>query len=167
MAQRKTHDVYAGNQKVGEVWETYDLFTPAEREAKRQKMIADMILKDLDKDRLRDTAEYKKKEARAERNFKIRKILGIISIIGAIGLIVFSLVNPQSEYMSEYSLFFIPPVLFGIGMGLTHSASEINTKKKRPTIDWGWCLGWTIGSGIGFFILNLMVIFGAAQLNII
>lgn len=167
MAQRKTHDVYAGNQKVGEVWENYDLFTPAEREAKKQKMIADMILEDLEKDRLRGTDDYKSKKAKAERNFKIRKVLGIIAILGAIGMIVASLVNPQSEYMSEYTLFFLPPIAFGIGMGLTHSEAELNLNKKRPTIPWGWCIGWTIGGGIGFFILNLIVLFGLARLNIL
>lgn len=167
MAQRKTHDVYAGNQKVGEVWENYDLFTPAEREAKKQKMIADMILKDLEEGRLRDTDDYKSKEAKAERNFKIRKALGIIFVLVAIGLIVFSLVNPQSEYMSEYTLFFLPPIFFGIGMGLTHSDTHTNLEKRRPTVDWGWCIGWMIGGGIGFFILNFIVLFGLARLNIL
>ncbi len=167
MAQRKTHDVYAGNQKVGEVWENYDVFTPAERAEQKAKRMAEWIKKDLDESRLMGTAEYKKKEAKAERSFKIRKALGIISILGAIGMIVASLVNPQSEYMSEYTLFFLPPIAFGIGMGLTHSKAELNLDKKRPTIPWGWCLGWTIGGGIGFFILNLMVVFGLAQLNIL
>lgn len=167
MPQRKTHDVYSGNQKVGEVWEHYDVFTPAERAEQRAKRMAEAIKKSLDESRLLGTAEYQAKAAKAERNFKVRKALGIIAVIGAIGLIVFSLAFPQSPLMSEWTMFYLSPIAFGIGMGLTHSDAELNLEKKRPTIPLGWCIGWTIGGGIGFFVLNLMILFAVAQLNII
>ena len=156
MPQRKTHDVYAGNQKVGEVWEHYDVFTEEERAAQRAKMIVDAINADLRDGYTRDTPEYKAGEKKAERNFKIRKALGIVAIIVALAIVVLTITTAVSAkgISDPFSAFVIPAIIFGVGLGLTHSeAIKVNHIKKRPSIDWTWCIGWLFGGGIGFLII--------------
>ncbi|MBQ8575774.1 MAG: hypothetical protein IJ447_07005 [Clostridia bacterium] len=160
MPQRKEYDVYAGNQKVGEVWGHYDVFTEAERAEKRAKMVADLIMDDLAKDRIRDTEQYKAKEAKAERNFKIRKTIGMICVIASIALAVISVVfNNEIKSDSFLLRFVVPSIVFGLGIGLKYTDVEVNVKKRKPVISWGDAFYMFGGCGIGFFIADFIISF--------
>ena len=166
MPQRKTHDVYADNQKVGEVWEHYDVFTEEERAEKRQKEILDLYHAKTETYRITETAEYKTKEERAKRNFKIRKTIGVLAIIAALAIAVLTITTAVSAkgISDPFSAFVIPAIICGVGLGLTHSeAINVNHIKNRPSIDWSWCIGWLFGGGIGFLVIYFVAFMFISQ----
>lgn len=164
MPQRKTHDVYAGNQKVGEVWEHYDVFTEEERAAKRAKMIADMILDDLNKDQIYNSEAYQNQKKKLDRTYKVRKVIGIVVVIVSLGLAVLNVINFKS-FGDNIAIFFIPPaVVFGLGMGLIKSEPIMNEKKRLPVVDWGGVLLKILLFGVVFLVLYFVLFIGVGTL---
>lgn len=154
MPQRKTHDVYSGNQKVGEVWEHYDVFSEAERAEKRQKMISDMILHDLKKEEMREETKNKIKVAL----YVVRLIIGIAMIIGSIVLAVKFFINREEMFDGSMVMFFAPPsILFALGLGFANSYIDYDTDSFRSGINWKGVFGSIIKGGIAFFIIDFLV----------
>ena len=157
MPKRKEYDVYSGNQKIGEVWGEYDVFTPAERAEKRAKMMAERILDDLEKDRIRNTDSYRKKEAKADRNYKIRKVIGIFAIVVALFMAVLNIINLQNA-INMFISFIMPTILFGLGISFIYSQPyEVNKKKGKPDCDWAGSLYMGFWCGVGFLIVDFLV----------
>lgn len=163
MPQRKTHNVYVGNQKVGEVWENYDVFTEKEREEKRQKEILDLYHAKKERYEISETAEYKSKENKVKKNFKIRKTIGIILMLTAFSVPIITMLFFKNE-MSELTTFGLPAIVFGIGSGCIHSEAHISTQTMKPHIDWASCLRWIIGGGICFLLVVFALLFGVGTL---
>ncbi|MBQ5591580.1 MAG: hypothetical protein IIU80_01390 [Clostridia bacterium] len=158
MPQRKTHNVYLGNQKVGEVWENYDVFTEKEREEKRKKEVLDLYHAKKDAYEIQETVEYKTKEDKAKKNFKIRKTIGIIFMLAAACVPIITMLFFKDD-MSPAITFYLPAIIFGLGTGIIHSEAYVSTRTVKPRIDWASCFRWTIAGGVGFLILSLLVLF--------
>ena len=68
MPQRKDYDVYAGNQKVGEIWSEHPTKTDYEVDLNIQKQVADLYFEKAKEDKLTSTEWYKAKEAKMEKH---------------------------------------------------------------------------------------------------
>lgn len=163
MPQKKDYDVYLGNQKVGEVWSHHDTKSEYEREMGFQKEVADLYFAKRESQAVKSTTAYQTKEARIKKNFKIRKIIGIIFMILAVGVPITTMLFFKND-MSEFTTFFLPAIIFGIGTGLTHTEATISADTLKARIDWASSLRWLIGGGIGFLIFSLLVLFALASI---
>lgn len=164
MPQRKTHDVYAGNQKVGEVWEHYDNKSSLEAEMNVRISAAKMVLREsLAQDAIDNNQKLKKKQERMKRNYKFRDVLGIvfyvIAIIIAVVFFMMMFANPATIFdkIPMIYFYFIPSLVFAFGGGLRASMPEVNTKRKKPQIDWGGVFTLFFGYGAGFLIAYFLI----------
>lgn len=157
MPQRKDYDVYAGNQKVGEIWSEHPTKTAYEVEMNVKKNIADLYFEKMEGYKNASTEQYKAKEAKMEKHYKIRMVIGVLIAIGSVIMAILTIIN-RKEMESFVSGFVIPSVSFGLGAGLFFSmVAEPSSKRDKPHIEWGMALGMFAGCTIVFFIVYFIV----------
>lgn len=168
MPQRKDYDVYAGNQKVGEIWSEHPTKTDYEVDLNIQKQVADLYFEKAKEDKLTSTEWYKAKEAKMEKHYKIRQIIGVLLIIASLIMAVMNVINTINNTIlmdSLIMLFIVPPVVFSLGVGLRCTDVITNTSKGTPSIDWIGALGMFGGSallsllGYGLVIGVIIILF--------
>ncbi|MBQ6931847.1 MAG: hypothetical protein IJN38_06925 [Clostridia bacterium] len=168
MPQRKDYDVYAGNQKVGEIWSEHPTKTDYEVDLNIQKQVADLYFEKAKEDKLTSTEWYKAKEAKMEKHYKIRQVIGVLLIIASLIMAVMNVINTINNTIlmdSLIMLFIVPPVVFSLGVGLRCTDVITNTSKGTPSIDWIGALGMFGGSallsllGYGLVIGVIIILF--------
>ena len=152
MPQRKDYDVYAGNQKVGEIWSEHPTKTDYEVEMNVQKNIADLYFEKMEGYKNASTAEYKAKEAKMEKHYKIRMVIGVLIAVTFLIMAIINVINTINNTIimdSLIMLFVVPPIGFSIGVGLFFSmVAEPSSKRDKPHIEWGMALDMFAGSAL-------------------
>ncbi|MBQ2965138.1 MAG: hypothetical protein IJE14_10820 [Clostridia bacterium] len=161
MPQRKDYDVYAGNQKVGEIWSEHPTKTDYEVDLNIQKQVADLYFEKAKEDKLTSTEWYKAKEAKMEKHYKIRQVIGVLIAVGSVIMAILTFIN-RKEMESFVSIFVTPSVGFGLGRGLFYTDIVPNMRSGKPRIDWGVALGMFAGSTVIFFIVYFLLFIIAA-----
>lgn len=124
MPQRKDYDVYAGNQKVGEIWSNH-------QDKSDYESHLNVIELGVQMDRHKRGAFSKSfyaKEKKMKRNGIIRAIVGVGAIIAAIFVIVKIERNGWQDCI-------LPSALLGVGLALVKSGPITSYKKEDVYID--------------------------------
>ena len=156
MPQRKDYDVYAGNQKVGEIWSNHPTKSDYESELNMKMMVCDTILSDLQQSAWEETDGYKSAKKKKDAKYKIRKIIGYIMMLGAfLYIAIMFFLN-----ITDSGLLFVgvPAIMFGVGLGLRNSRPE-----NDFSIDWWFIRVSVIGGAIGFVVLEILFLFLLAK----
>ncbi len=151
MPQRKTHEIYSGSQKIGEVWEKYSNKTPFEADMNIQIEAANLSLS-----KAYGVPGYDK----AMKNYKPRKIIGLVIISIAIiaGLIILSSVFTDFSPSNEWFLY--SSLTFGLGMFFIGTKPYKNVYKRRmEKADFIQILLYTVGGIIGYFVGLCLIMF--------
>ena len=154
MPQRKTHDVYAGNQKVGEIWESYSGKTSYEAEMGVKIGAIDLIRAE---GTIRTDEKLRKRYEKMKRNYKIRKIIGCLlrafSVISAFAFVPMA----RADKISFEAGVIIVGALGAAAVSLLFSAPYNDKKKIKTVIPWGSVFGGLIVGFIGTVLLHLSI----------
>lgn len=124
MPQRKDYDVYAGNQKVGEIWSEHPTKTEYEREIDRKIAINQHIRHEMGY----LSESFYAKEKKMKRNGTIRVVIGAVIIIAAIIILIKFERNGWQDCI-------LPSVLFGVGLALVKSDAIVSVTREDVYID--------------------------------
>ncbi|MBQ3046004.1 MAG: hypothetical protein IJO03_06065 [Clostridia bacterium] len=168
MPQRKTHDVYSGNQKVGEIWERYDNKSSLEAEMNVKIAAAEMCLKESKaQDAIDRNPKLKKKQDRMFKRGERAEVAGnifiAVAVIVAVVFFALMFLNPETifDMIPMVYFYFIPGGIFGFGWGLKMYYPELDVKRNKPKFDWGGILFMFLACGLGFtfgyFLLTIFI----------
>ena len=152
MPQRKTHDVYAGNQKVGEIWESYSGKTSYEAEMGVKIGAIDLIRANAT---ISTDEKLSKRRKRIWITYIIRAIIGGVLLLVSLYMAYKLVFEVRADTIAFKDAVLKVGILGAIGGSLAFSSPEDDVKKLKTVVPWYKFFVGLIGGFIGTVLFHL------------
>ena len=152
MPQRKTHDVYAGNQKVGEIWESYSGKTSYEAEMGVKIGAIDLIRANAT---ISTDEKLSKRRKRIWITYIIRAIIGGVLLLVSLYMAYKLVFEVRADTIAFKDAVLKVGILGAIGGSLAFSSPEDDVKKLKTVVPCYKFFVGLIGGFIGTVLFHL------------